>query len=318
MNGRINGGVVAHIDRRLTFDQWLRVDLILWDSHNNNGEQYYLGVGDDFRAVFRPIVKHLQKLHDKGQFNGNLRASIRIRSQIVGNNPGRRIFEVEFTGDMNFGGDNFENGLRRDLQDLEHLVRSATAGMPERNRPDSLKLYLLPSFRRYVFQGNIREEGRYFIYFNPLFYDGADRNRLYHKVWELRRRSDAVFQRHVTLASQETSMIDWYRRIPYNFDIPMLYQHPLWHVYSNRSSPHSTYATTPSIIRYLRNATHHYQDYSVGALSSQVNDQLYRLFPDACPKIFFEIVKNFRGENGRRYFGIDLVTFLKDGPFGFT
>lgn len=289
-----------HIHHGLTFDQWLGlVDLNLWDYGLNNGHQYCLGPGDDFRAVFRPIIKHLQKLHDKGQFNGNLRASIRIYSQIVGNNPQRRIFEVEFIGAINFGG-NFETDLRRDLLDLKRLVRLATREMPEANWPDSLKLYLHPVFQNYIFE-NIWEEGRYYIYFNPLFYDSADRNRLYHKVCELRRRSDFEFQRHVTLSSQETSLINWYVRIPLNTDangFPTQYQHPLWQVYSN-----ANYSTSPSIIRYLRNATHHYQDYSSQALSSHVNDQLYTLFPDACPKIFFEMVKHFRGNNGHTYFG---------------
>lgn len=101
-----------------------------------------------------------------------------------------------------------------------------------------------------------REEGRYYIYFNPLFYDGADRNRLYHKVCELRRRSDFEFQRHVTLTSQETSLANWNARIPLDTGFPTQYQHPLRQVYSN-----ANYATSPSIIRYLRNATHHYQDY---------------------------------------------------------
>ena len=106
---------------------------------------------------------------------------------MVGNNPQRRrrIFEVEFIGDRNFAGkckqkaniweicittdillinlfvflgalDNFENGIRRDLQDLEQLVRLAIAEMPENIWPDSLKLYLHPLFWSYVFDGNIR------------------------------------------------------------------------------------------------------------------------------------------------------------------
>lgn len=260
-----------------SFNRWKNQEgKVLWN-FNDDGE--LLEMGKDLKKVCDDIIGTLCMLHKDEKYHGNLLHGVSIddKNRVT-------LFNFQQHADVTVG-------IEKDILSLVDLVKSAAKRHPKARQSAAMELFLelrdrmpLDVKTRYLPADNLESlrHFAYYMYCNPIFWDGNMRYMFCIKVDTMRRKNQWTFD---SLVFGEGRVdFDWNTKQAEIENVPFLKAVRRYMRSAN------IYKEREGVVSFMRNMYPHGIEHDREISFIDIENAFQRILPEAVPIVFFGVV----------------------------
>lgn len=325
--------IIMEEQNSMMFNEWLsqiQAPQEIWEFRENT----VLGLSRSLIELLNQIIEYLNDIHERDSFNGDLLNNLRICRTYLGL---RLTWKVEFVSNPPLNLIEPIHGIIADVQHFRQIVYQATERfhLGEDLYPPACLLFFQivydfnPQCGYYDSLSYVKRIA-FYNYSHPLFFNKVRMTHFIYKVYEIQKRNPFVFNQYICLDNTTplTDMGFWLDRIPLDPDFqdwedrqPPLRQ-VLYYPRHGAIPPYqfqTIFLQSYGVIKYLRTVCEHARDVIQNAWSGKILNELYRVLPDALPKIHFLMCAKFDDDKRCQDYlsARNIGKLMRHGPFGY-